>query len=94
MKNRCRPSHREAHSYYERDIKVCDRWLNSFENFLADVGTRPSSQHSLDRIDVNGNYEPSNVRWALLDVQANNKRKVRDLEARIKELEAIIASKA
>lgn len=57
-----------------RGIRVCERWRGSFANFLADVGLRPGSRHSLDRIDVNGHYEPGNVRWATAAEQQHNRR--------------------
>ena len=61
-------------NYGARGIDVCQRWRDGFENFWADMGPRPSSRHSLDRIDVNGNYEPANCRWADWDTQGNNRR--------------------
>lgn len=76
MKTRC--YNVNASNYYlygGRGIKVCDRWFNSFENFFADMGMRPSAEHSLDRYpNVNGDYELSNCRWATKIEQARNKR--------------------
>jgi hypothetical protein len=74
MHTRCGNRNRKDYKDYgARGITVCERW-ESFENFLADLGFKPSPQHSLDRIDPNGNYEPGNVRWATPIEQANNKR--------------------
>jgi hypothetical protein len=63
------------HLYGGRGIKVCDQWRYSFARFLADVGRRPTLSHSLDRINVDGNYEPGNVRWATPMEQTHNRRR-------------------
>lgn len=75
MKTRC--YNQKSKRYVDwggRGIKVCDRWLNSFENFYADMGPKPAPGYSIDRIDVDGNYEPGNCRWADAKTQRNNRR--------------------
>lgn len=67
--------------YSGRGIEMCDRWQQSYEDFVKDVGRRPSKAHSLDRIDVFGGYEPGNVRWATAKEQARNRRNSLFIEA-------------
>ena len=75
MKRRCfNSNHKDYPDWGGRGITVCDRWLNSFENFLADMGSRPTAKHSLDRIDNDSDYSVENCRWATEAEQQNNKR--------------------
>lgn len=66
---------RHFKAYGEKGIKMCDRWLNSFENFYADMGPRPSDCHQIDRIDCKGNYSPDNCHWATASQNQKNKLK-------------------
>ena len=74
MLSRCRnPNYRQYADYGGRGISVCDRWL-IYENFLADVGRKPSPDLTIDRINNDGNYEPGNVQWASRKTQSRNRR--------------------
>jgi hypothetical protein len=71
---RChRPNCQSYKHYGARGIKVCSKWRD-FKEFYKEVGSAPTPEHSIDRINVNGDYEPGNVRWATLKEQRNNRR--------------------
>lgn len=81
MKNRCLyPSAPYYEIYGGRGITICERWLHSYETFLADMGRRPGPCYSLDRIDTDGGYEPSNCRWATAAEQSKNRRPRRTIQ--------------
>jgi hypothetical protein len=73
MKNRCaNPKARNFEWYGGKGVKVCDRWRDSFENFLNDMGPKPAPGFAIDRIDSDGDYEPENCRW--LSMSENTRR--------------------
>lgn len=75
MKKRCSPnaSIEDKRDYYDRGIRVCEKWKRSFRSFYADVGPRPAN-HTIGRIDNNIGYKPGNTRWMTAVEQANNRR--------------------
>jgi len=75
MRQRCTYKAGHLYKYYgARGIRVCDRW-DSYDVFFADMGEKPAPDYELDRIDVNGNYEPKNCRWANKKTQQRNQRR-------------------
>jgi hypothetical protein len=75
IKARCGHFKHEGHKNYAgRGIRMCDRWLESFENFANDMGLKPTPEHSIERVDNDGNYEPDNCKWATRIEQNRNKR--------------------
>ena len=76
VRNRCNNPKNEHYQWYgARGIKVCERW-DSYENFIADMGPRPSNKHSIERVNNDGNYEPANCKWATKLEQSRNRRGV------------------
>lgn len=74
IRARCNNKNTKSYKYYGgRGIKLSEEW-NSFENFYADMGKKPSSKHEIDRVDTDGNYSKENCRWVTREVNANNKR--------------------
>ena len=75
MVQRCtNPNYPRFHDYGGRGITVCNQWFNDPAQFFADIGGKPTPDHSVDRIDNNGNYTPDNCKWSTREEQMNNKR--------------------
>ena len=80
MKARCMNPNNHNYKYYGgRGITIYEKWINSFENFINDMGKKPND-YSIDRIDNNGNYEPSNCRWADKETQIKNRRNYKKIK--------------
>jgi hypothetical protein len=78
IKSRCLNKNDKSYKHYGgRGIKICDRWKDSFKNFIDDIGWRPDNSYSIEREDYNGNYEPSNCKWILKSKQSLNNRRVK-----------------
>ena len=78
MKARCYSPCNQNDGYYQKEnIQVCDRWKNSFQNFLEDMGKIPSNDYSIERIDYRKDYCPENCKWIKFSEQSKNRRTIR-----------------
>ena len=73
MRNRCLYDNKNNKHYKQKGITICDRWINSFDNFVEDMGIRPNKEYTLDRLDNNKGYFKENCRWTTWYQQQNNK---------------------
>ncbi len=79
MRSRCtKPTNKSYENYGGRGIKVCDRWMESFENFIEDMGQRPTDKHTLEREDNDKGYESTNCKWLIRADQNYNTRSFKD----------------
>lgn len=86
MVKRCHNENTPDYEYYgARGIRVCKRWRHSFENFLSDMGFPPTKHHTIDRINNDKGYKPSNCKWSTRKEQANNRRKFEGIRLRNKQ---------
>lgn len=77
MKRRCEPDYKDKHLYADRGITLCERWQSSFNNFIADMGSKPFPEATIDRKNNDLGYSPDNCRWATKMEQSHNSRKTR-----------------
>ena len=90
MTQRCiNPNNINYHNYGGRGITVCDRWKNLFPAFYKDMGVKPFSEAEIDRIDNNGNYEPSNCRWVTHAVNDRNRTTTKLTVGKVKEIKKL-----
>jgi len=82
MKQRCYyKKHKDFKYYGGKGVKVCERWLKSFEHFASDMGVKPTTSHTLDRRDGDGDYSPVNCKWSTPKEQAANRKEIEYVKA-------------